>query len=159
MQLLKSCNGAECFVIVYVRDLCESLSHQVSTIAAIWFQFKTHLDFTAFLLGRRSTNSHVPFLVSASISYWHTCVHSSAAADCMASVSQTLYFIAFNFLLWMSRDCGILHMMWTEVATFPHTVTPRKRKVPRRHPFSCQTCQYDTRTSVALSISECIVLK
>ena len=29
-------------------------------------------------------------------------------------LSRTLYFIAFNFLLWTSRDCGILHMMWTD---------------------------------------------
>ena len=26
-------------------------------------------------------------------------------------MSPTLYFIAFNFLLWRSRDCGIPHMM------------------------------------------------
>ena len=29
-------------------------------------------------------------------------------------LSQTLYFIAFNFLFWTSCDCGILHMMWID---------------------------------------------
>ena len=29
-------------------------------------------------------------------------------------VSRTLYFIVFNFPLWTSRDCEILHMMWID---------------------------------------------
>ena len=31
-----------------------------------------------------------------------------------SQLSWTLYFTAFNFLLWTSHDCGILHMMWTD---------------------------------------------
>ena len=31
-----------------------------------------------------------------------------------SQVSWTLYFNVFNFLLWTSRDCGILHMMRTD---------------------------------------------
>ena len=29
-------------------------------------------------------------------------------------LSQTLYLVAFNFLFQTSRDCEILHMMWTD---------------------------------------------
>ena len=37
-----------------------------------------------------------------------------------SQLSQTLYFIVFNFLLWMSRDCGILHMMWIDCHDSSH---------------------------------------
>ena len=53
----------------------------------------------------------------------HSCHESSSHSSCIICpcaaafvqvVSRTLYFIVFNFLLWTSCDCGILHMMWID---------------------------------------------
>ena len=43
----------------------------------------------------------------------HACISNMKILKA-CSLSQMLYFIAFNFLLWTSCDCGILHMMWTD---------------------------------------------
>ena len=94
----------------HVLEHCQMLAFAfANSIDAISFQYESiffWLKYTVKVKGLVQTCSHA---FSERRRYSEPWTELS-----VQFVSQMLYFIASNFLLWTSRDCGILHMMWTD---------------------------------------------